>query len=68
MELIGEDNPSEEIIKIVQEDKIDLIVIATRGRTGLSHAIMGSTAEKVVRSAPCMILTVKHPEHEFVMP
>jgi len=45
-----------------------MIVIATHGRTGISHAMFGSTAEKVVRKAPCPVLSVKHPEHDFVMP
>ncbi|HHT9123393.1 MAG TPA: universal stress protein, partial [Candidatus Wunengus sp. YC63] len=45
-----------------------LIVLGTHGRTGLSHAIMGSVAEKVVRKSPCPVLTVRHPEHDFVMP
>jgi len=57
-----------EIIRAAKEKEIDMIVIATHGRTGLSHAMFGSTAEKVVRKAPCPVLSIKHPEHEFVMP
>jgi nucleotide-binding universal stress UspA family protein len=57
-----------EIIFAAKEENVDLIVMGTHGRTGLSHVLMGSTAEKVVRMAPCPVLTVKHPEHEFVMP
>jgi len=57
-----------EIIYSAREEAVDLIVMGTHGRTGLSHVLMGSTAEKVVRTAPCPVLTVKHPEHEFVMP
>jgi len=60
--------PFSEIIKASKEYKIDLIVLGTHGRTGLSHAIMGSVAEKVVRKAPCPVLTIRHPEHDFVMP
>ena len=60
--------PFAEIIHAAKERKIDLIVLGTHGRTGISHAIMGSVAEKVVRKAPCPVLTVRHPEHEFVMP
>lgn len=60
--------PFAEIIKISKEYKIDLIVIGTHGRTGISHAIMGSVAEKVVRKAPCPVLTIRHPEHDFIMP
>lgn len=57
-----------EIVRAAREMEADLIVIATHGRTGLSHAMFGSTAERVVRKASCPVLSVKHPEHEFVMP
>lgn len=60
--------PFAEIIRAAKERKIDLIVLGTHGRTGLSHAIMGSVAEKVVRKAPCPVLTIRHPEHDFIMP
>ncbi len=60
--------PFLEIIHYAQETNIDLIVIGTHGRSGLAHMLMGSVAEKVVRKAPCPVLTVRHPEHEFVMP
>ena len=40
----------------------DLIVMGTRGLAGLKHAMLGSVAERVVRLAPCPVLTVKHPE------
>lgn len=58
--------PFLEITQYAQDHKIDLIVIATHGRAGLSHALLGSTAEKVVRKAPCPVLTVRDPEHDFV--
>ncbi len=60
--------PFAEIINAAKERQIDLIVLGTHGRTGLSHAIMGSVAEKVVRKAPCPVLTIRHPEHDFIMP
>jgi nucleotide-binding universal stress UspA family protein len=47
---------------------VDMIVMGTHGRTGLAHVLIGSVAERVVREAPCPVLTVKHPEHEFVKP
>ena len=56
------------IIEVARTHDIDLIVMGTHGRTALAHVLMGSVAEKVVRKAPCPVLTVKHPEHEFVMP
>ncbi|MBM4147622.1 MAG: universal stress protein [Lentisphaerae bacterium] len=61
-------NPFLEIVKTAREEKADLIVMGTHGRTGMAHVLMGSVAERVVRKAPCPVLTVKHPEHEFVMP
>ncbi len=60
--------PFVEIIRTAREQASDLIVIGTHGRTGLAHVMMGSVAEKVVRKAPCPVLSVKSPEHEFVMP
>lgn len=66
--LISRGAPFLEIIRAAREEEIDLIVIATHGRTGLKHVLLGSTTEKVVRKAPCPVLSVKHPEHEFVMP
>ncbi len=60
--------PSLEIINFAKEKSIDLIVIATHGRTGLKHVLFGSTAEKVVRGSPCPVMTVRHPEHEFILP
>jgi nucleotide-binding universal stress UspA family protein len=55
-----------EIVKTAKELDVDLITLATHGRTGLSHLVFGSTAEKIIRLAPCPVLVVKHPEHEFV--
>ncbi|KKO20274.1 MAG: universal stress protein [Candidatus Brocadia sp.] len=53
--------PFQEIITAAASINADIIVIGTHGRTGLSHAIMGSVAEKVVRKAPCPVLTVRMP-------
>jgi len=47
---------------------VDLIVIGTHGRKGVSRLLLGSVAERVVRAAPCPVLTVHHPEREFVHP
>ena len=57
-----------EIIDYARKHQIDLIVMATHGRTGLAHALVGSVAEKVVRKASCPVLTVKHPAMRFEMP
>ncbi len=60
--------PFVEIIRYAKEQEIDLIVIGTHGRTGLAHMMLGSVAEKVVRKAPCPVLTVRPDQHQFVMP
>ncbi len=60
--------PFVEIIRYARAKKMDLIVMGTHGRTRLSHVLMGSVAEKVVRKSPCPVLTVRHPEQEFEMP
>ena len=61
-------SPAAEIVKYAGEADIDLIVMGTHGRGFVAHAVMGSVAEKVVRAAPCPVLTVRHPQHEFVIP
>lgn len=55
--------PYEEIVKMATDEKIDLIVMGTYGRTGLDRLLFGSTAERVVRKAPCPVLSVRIPEH-----
>jgi nucleotide-binding universal stress UspA family protein len=59
-------SPFYEIVRYATEQQIDLIVIGTHGRGPLGHMLLGSVAEKVVRKAPCPVLTVRHPQHEFV--
>jgi nucleotide-binding universal stress UspA family protein len=49
----------DEIMRFIEQEDIDLVVMATHGRTGLPHIIMGSVAEKVVRHSPVPVLTVK---------
>lgn len=65
---IVEGSPKVEIIQYARQKGIDLIVLATHGRTGLSHVLMGSVAEAVVRTATCPVLTVRSEGHQFVMP
>ena len=59
-------NPRYEILDIAKLEPIDLIVIGTHGRRGVSRVIHGSVAEAVVRHAPCSVLSVKRPEHDFI--
>ncbi|MGE0479219.1 MAG: universal stress protein [Phycisphaerae bacterium] len=60
-------NPWSTICEYAETKLIDLIVVATHGRTGLRHALIGSTAERIVRHAPCPVLTVKTPEKDFLV-
>ncbi|MGA6992659.1 MAG: universal stress protein [Candidatus Deferrimicrobiaceae bacterium] len=60
--------PYREIIGKAREVAVDLIVIGTHGRTGVEHVIFGSTAEKVVRMAPCPVLSVRRGGKPFVHP
>ena len=57
-----------EIIKTARKDDIDLIIMGSHGRTGLSHVLIGSVAERVVRKAPCPVLIVKDKHTKFEMP
>lgn len=58
--------PFREIDSYAKEEVIDLLVVGTHGRSGLSHLLLGSVAERVVRSAPCPVLTIHWKEHEFL--
>jgi nucleotide-binding universal stress UspA family protein len=58
--------PHLEIAEAARELGIDLIILSTHGRTGLAHMFHGSTAEKVIRHAPCPVLIVRESEREFV--
>jgi len=60
--------PAESIVTYAAQETVDVIVMGTHGRGGMAHLLMGSVAEGVVRSAPCPVLVVKHPEREFVLP
>ena len=60
--------PAHAITEYAKEAAVDLIVLGTHGRGAVAQLLMGSVAERVVRTAPCPVLTVRHPEHEFVLP
>jgi nucleotide-binding universal stress UspA family protein len=61
-------SPAFAIIDYAAEHHVDLIVMGTHGRGALAHLLMGSVAEKVVRLAPCPVLTVRHAEHDSIRP
>jgi nucleotide-binding universal stress UspA family protein len=54
-------SPAAEIVRYAEEHAVDLIVMGTHGRGFVAHVVMGSVAEKVVRTAPCPVLTVRDP-------
>lgn len=61
-------SPADRIVDRAASLPADLIVMGTHGRGPMAHLLMGSVAERVVRLAPCPVLVVRHPEHEFVVP
>jgi nucleotide-binding universal stress UspA family protein len=65
-ELVSQGKPSAEIVKAAREHDVDVIVLGTHGKGMLDKALFGSTTERVVRRAPCPVLTCRLKEHEFV--
>jgi nucleotide-binding universal stress UspA family protein len=61
-------SPYVEIVTYANENNIELIVLGTHGRSAIAHMLLGSIAEKVVRKAPCPVLTVRPAGHQFVVP
>ena len=66
--LITVGKPADEISRAVEEKKIDLVITATRGRSGLKRLILGSVTERLMRTLGCPLLVVRIPEHNFVDP
>lgn len=60
--------PAAAIVDYAKTVDAGLIVIGTHGRGPVTHLLLGNVAERVVRMAPCPVLTIRHPEHEFVVP
>ncbi|HEV7397199.1 MAG TPA: universal stress protein [Pyrinomonadaceae bacterium] len=58
--------PASEIARAVRDYEIDLVTVVTHGRKGLSRALWGSTAEEIIAEAPCPVLTIRPPQHDFV--
>lgn len=63
---VAQGKPSFEIMRVAREETSDMIVLGTHGKGMLDQALFGSTTERVVRKAPCPVLTVRLSEHEFV--
>ncbi|HVS21620.1 MAG TPA: universal stress protein [Pyrinomonadaceae bacterium] len=64
--VIVEGEPAHEIANAVRDYDIDLVTVVTHGRRGLAHALWGSTAEEIIAEAPCPVLTIRPPQHDFV--
>jgi nucleotide-binding universal stress UspA family protein len=64
--VFAEGEPAVEIAKAVRDYDIDLVTVVTHGRRGLSRALFGSTAEEIIAEAPCPVLTIRPPQHDFV--
>jgi nucleotide-binding universal stress UspA family protein len=64
--VIVEGEPAAEIAKAVNDYEIDLVTVVTHGRRGLARALFGSTAEEIIAEAPCPVLTIRPPQHDFV--
>lgn len=60
--------PAREIVAYANDAHIDLIIAGTHGRGPMRHLLMGSIAERIVRTASCPVLTVRYPEHDFIRP
>jgi nucleotide-binding universal stress UspA family protein len=65
---VASGKPFVEIVRYAREIGATMIVMSTHGRTGLSHALLGSTTETVVRKSPCPVLVIRNPEVKFEMP
>lgn len=63
-----DNSPAAAIADYAKANNIDLVLVGTHGRGGFSHLLMGSVAERVVRTAPCPVLTVRDSQHDFVVP
>ncbi len=64
--VIVEGEPAPEIARAVRDYDIDLVTVVTHGRRGLARAVFGSTAEEIISEAPCPVLTIRPPQHDFV--
>jgi nucleotide-binding universal stress UspA family protein len=62
--IITEGVPTQAIVEAAEQIGADLVVMGTRGLTGLKHVVLGSVAERTIRHAPCPVLTVHDPDEE----
>jgi nucleotide-binding universal stress UspA family protein len=65
---LTDQSPASAIVDYAAENAIDVIVMGTHGRGRVGRWLLGSVADRVVRTAPCPVLVVRHPEREFIVP
>lgn len=65
---VTSNSPALSIVLYAKDAHIDLVIVGTHGRGGMTHLFMGSVAERVVATAPCPVLTVRRREHESERP
>lgn len=65
-QVVREGVPFREVCDYATKESVDLVIVGTHGRSGLTHLLLGSVAERVVRSATCPVLTIHWNEHEFI--
>ena len=65
--VLASNTPAAAIVECARQEGVDLIVLGTHGRGAVAHLFFGSVAERVVRTAPCPVLTVRQPERKFVV-
>jgi len=58
-QVVVQGKPSAEIVRFAEDEKVDLIVLGTHGKGMLDHALFGSTTERVIRRAPCPVLSCR---------
>jgi nucleotide-binding universal stress UspA family protein len=62
--VLTSNTPAQSIVSYAKDAGIDLVIVGTHGRGGIEHFAIGSVAERVVRLAPCPVLTIRHPAHQ----
>jgi nucleotide-binding universal stress UspA family protein len=65
-EILEVGEPYHMIVEKAKELDVDIIVLATHGRTGISHILLGSVAERVIRHAPCPVFAIRNPKDKYV--
>jgi nucleotide-binding universal stress UspA family protein len=66
--VLTSNSPAQSIVSYAKDAHIDLVIVGTHGRGGMAHLLMGSVAERVVRTAPCSVLTVRCPAFDSTSP